>query len=62
MPLQKSVYECVFASSKFHGENKKVINVVAVDFNEAMKKATDATKVKDFELVKVELLCAIDVE
>ncbi len=45
------------------GDSDFILNVVAIDIEEAMKKAKETIKSKDIsEIISVEFICDIDVE
>lgn len=64
----KNLYEVTFQHTKFTGQSDSVLHVIAVDFDEALKKSianTDQVKSqKDdaVELIGIKLVATIDVE
>lgn len=64
----KNIYTVTFKHRAFRGEADSMLNIVALDFNEAMKKANENSSLvmsgKDdtVEVVKIELIGSIDVE
>lgn len=68
MTPTKNLYEVKFRHIKYDGQGESVLNIIAVDFNEAMKKAAEnvaqvqTQKDDTVELVGVNLVATIDVE
>lgn len=66
--IEKSVFAITFKSQKFAGESDKTLHIVALDFNEAIKKAqgssdsVKANKEDVVEIIKAEYVCSIDIE